>query len=140
MPWAELRPLPSQFNTSYLKPQAIDAALAFVQFPLSAEYLADAASFFVETALNKPIVANVNFEDKKENLLWVTLFDPEHGRKGEDESVNAEAVEEGLAMVARKMRPWELANAKLVESIKKKEAEAKEKRRGMWEYGDLTED
>ena len=140
LPWAELRPLPSQFNTSYLKPQAVDAALAFVQFPVSAEYLADAANFFVETALNKPIVANVNFEDKKENLLWVTLFDPEHGRKGEDDSINAEAVEEGLAMVARKMRPYELANAKLVESIKKKEAEAKEKRRGMWEYGDLTED
>ena len=140
-PWATLRPLPPQFNTNVLKPQAVDAALSFLQFPTSAEYLADAASFFAETTLNKPIVANVNFEDKKDsNTLWVTLFDPEHGTKGEENSINAEVVEEGLAMVARKLRPWEVSNNKLVASMKKKEVEAKEKRRGMWEYGDLTED
>lgn len=138
--WSTLRPLPSQFNTSYLKAQAVDGALSFLQFPTSAEYLADVASFFAETTLNKPVVANVNFEDKKENLLWLTLFDQENGTKGEDNSINAEVVEEGLAMVARKLRTWEAGNGKLVENMRKKEAEAKEKRRGIWEYGDLTDD
>ena len=140
LPWSTLRPLPSQFNTNFLKPQAVDAAFSFLQFPTSAEYLADAASFLAETTLNKSVVANVNFEDKKENTLWLTLFDPEQGTKGEDNSINAEIIEEGLAMIARKLRPWEASSNKLIESMKRKETEAKEKRRGTWEYGDLTED
>ena len=138
--WPMLRPLPAQFNTSYLKPQAVDAALSFLQFPTSAEYLADAAAYFVETTLNRPVVANVNLEDKKDNLLWLTLFDPEQGTTSEEDSINAEVVGEGLAMVVRKLRPWEAGSGKLIEGLKKRETEAKEKRRGMWEYGDLTED
>jgi staphylococcal nuclease domain-containing protein 1 len=56
------------------------------------------------------------------------------------QSINAEVVSEGLAMVPKKLRPFERAASDIVADLKKREAEAKTERRGMWEYGDLTED
>lgn len=149
LPWSELRPMTQpHFSLAKLKPQALDAALSFLQFPTAtagtgAEYLADAVRFLERATAEKQLVASVDFEDNKDGTLWVTLFDPNDDSEGggeEEASVNAEVVAEGAAMVSRKLRGWEKARGKIVEGLKLKEEEAKEQRLGMWEYGDLTED
>jgi staphylococcal nuclease domain-containing protein 1 len=45
-----------------------------------------------------------------------------------------------LAMVPRKLKAWERAAGETLAHLQKLEEEAKQARRGMWEYGDLTED
>jgi staphylococcal nuclease domain-containing protein 1 len=54
--------------------------------------------------------------------------------------VNAEVVGEGWAMVARKLRPWERADTEALKALREKEGVARDGRKGVWEYGDLTED
>ncbi|CAK4034872.1 probable transcriptional coactivator p100 [Lecanosticta acicola] len=138
-PWSALRPLDQgKFGPQRLKAQAVDAALSFLQFPTSPEYLADAVDMLSEITIEREWVANIDYTDAKENLLWVTLMNPE--AKGQDDSVNAQVATEGLAMVPKKLRPFERAAPDVVADLKKREAEAKKERRGMWEYGDLTED
>ena len=139
LPWTSLRPLNEpQFSTQKLKPQAVEAQLSFLQFPSSPEYLHDAVAFLSQATAGKELVASVDFTEK-DGTLWCTVFDPE---KGEDESksFNAEVVSEGLAMVSRKLKPWEARRTDLIKGMRAKEDEAKEERKGMWEYGDLTED
>lgn len=106
-PWSELRPMTQpQFSLAKLKPQAIDAALSFLQFSTSAEYLADAVRFLERVTSERQLVASVDFEEK-DGTLWVTLFDAE-SEEGEEGSVNAEVVAEGAAMVSRKLKGWEI--------------------------------
>lgn len=139
VPWTSLRSLNQpQFSIQKLKAQAVDAQLSFLQFPTSPEYLSDAVAYLSQATAGKELVASVDFTEK-DGTLWCTVFDPE---KGEDESksFNAEVVGEGLAMVSRKLKPWEARRTDLVKGLKAKEDEAKEGRKGMWEYGDLTED
>ena len=139
LPWTSLRPLNQpQFTTQKLKPQAFDAQLSFLQFPSSPGYLRDAVDYLSEITAGKDLVASVDFTEK-DGTLWCTLFDPE---KGEDESksFNAEVVGEGLAIVSRKLKPWEARRTDVMKGLKVKEEEAKEGHRGMWQYGDITED
>lgn len=139
LPWSSLRPLSQpQFSIQTLKPQAVDAALSYLQFPNAQEYLTDAVDFVGGTMANKELVASVDATEK-DGTLWITLFDPK-SQAAEDESLNKDIVAEGLAMVAKKLRSWELGRGKVLQSLKAKEQEAKGERRGMWEYGDLTED
>lgn len=137
--WSELRPMTQpQFSLRKLKAQAIDAALSFLQFPSSAEYLAEAVNLLERMTADKQFVASVDAEEK-DGPLWITLFDTD-AEGGEEASVNAEVVAEGMAMVGRKLNGWEKAKGTIVEGLKQREVEAKEGRLGMWEYGDLTED
>jgi staphylococcal nuclease domain-containing protein 1 len=139
-PWSALRVLNTErFGVQKLRAQAVDAALSFVQFPTSPEYLADSVAFLHEIAVDRQLVANVDFTDARDNnLLWVTLLDP--AAKNQTDSLNAEVISEGLAMVPKKLKPFERANGALLQDLKQREASAKGERRGMWEYGDLTED
>lgn len=142
IPWSRLRPLTQpQFSPqSKLKPQAVDAQLSFIQVPGNPEYLADTIHFIGSEIANRQLVANVDQVDK-DGLLWVTLFDPKDSKSGDQQnSLNAEIVSEGLAMVPRKLKAWERGASDVLEGLRKRESEAKEERRGMWEYGDLTED
>ncbi|CRG87683.1 Staphylococcal nuclease domain-containing protein 1 [Talaromyces islandicus] len=138
IPWSSLRPLSAQFSTQKLKAQAADAVLSLLQFPVSADYLADAVQVIEEQTAGRELVANVDYISP-EGTLYVTLLDPGSSQKLE-ESINAEVVREGLAMVPRKLKAWERASATTLAHYKKVEEEAKQNRRGMWEYGDLTED
>ncbi|OCK79453.1 hypothetical protein K432DRAFT_299815 [Lepidopterella palustris CBS 459.81] len=140
IPWSRLRPLSQpQFSPqSKLKAQAMDASLAFCQLPGNPEYLADAVDFIARETEGRQLVANVDAVEK-DGTLCVTLFDPNESKTGE-QSLNADVVGEGLAMVPRKLKAWERAAGVVVEGLRKKEEEAKRERRGMWEYGDLTED
>jgi staphylococcal nuclease domain-containing protein 1 len=139
-PWSALRALNTErFGLQKLRAQAVDAALSFVQFPTSPEYLADSVAFLHEIAVDRQLVANVDFTDVRDgNLMWVTLLDP--SAKNQTESLNAEVISEGLAMVPKKLKPFERANGALLQDLKEREGVAKSERRGMWEYGDLTED
>ena len=139
LPWSRLRPLNQpQFAVSKLKPQAVDAVLSFLQFPTQADYLADAVGFIDQLTSSKQLVANVDSVGP-DGTLYITLFDPKVSGSLL-ESYNADIVAEGLAMVPKKLKAWERAATDVLSALKTKEEEAKKGRRGMWEYGDLTED
>lgn len=139
LPWSELRPLSQpQFSTQKLRPQAADAVLSYLQFPTQSDYLADAVNFIWQITGSKQLVANVDYT-APEGTLHVTLLDPK-ASESLQHSLNADIVGEGLAMVPRKLKGWERAATDVLSALKAKEEEAKKERKGMWEYGDLTED
>ncbi|KAF2868215.1 hypothetical protein BDV95DRAFT_679033 [Massariosphaeria phaeospora] len=139
IPWSRLRPLSQpQFLPSKLKPQAHDAQLSFVQLPGNAEYLADAVNFIAQETADRRLVANVD-QVEKDGTFWITLFDPKDSKTG-TESVNAEVIGEGLALVPKKLRAWERGAGEMVEALRKRQEGASGEHKGMWEYGDLTED
>lgn len=133
--WSKLRPLAPQFNTSVLKPQAIDAILSFVQFPASPDYTADAITGIHRLTENKQLVAAV--DNEAEGSLYITLYDPALSSKPL-ESYNADMVAEGLVLVPKKLRAWETRSEEVVKVLRQKQEEALRERRGMFEYGDLT--
>lgn len=140
IPWSRLRPLEQgKFGVQKLKAQAVDAVLSFVQFSQSPEYLKDALYAIEELTGGRQLVANVDFIDGKDGTLYVTLFDPKKSDRA-DQSINAEVVADGLAMVPRKLKAWERSATEVLSGLKTREEEAKTERRGIWEYGDLTED
>jgi staphylococcal nuclease domain-containing protein 1 len=139
IPWSRLRPLTqTQFLPSKLKPQAVEAQLAFIQLPGNPEYLADAVNFIAQETANRQLLANVEAADK-DGSLQVVLYDPKETNPGA-ESINSEVLSEGLAMVPKKLKSWERASSDILAAMKQKQDVAKEERRGQWEYGDLTED
>lgn len=139
VPWSRLRPLTQpQFSVQKLRPQAIDAVFSFLQFPLNTDYMTDAVGFIGEQAFDRQLVANVDYVSP-EGTLYVTLLDPSVS-KNLDHSINADIVQEGLAMVPRKLKAWERAATETLTHLRNAEEEAKQARSGMWEYGDLTED
>ena len=74
--------------------------------------------------------------EEKDGMLWVTLFDPEaEGEK--EESINSEIIAEGLATVKRDLKGWETGRDDVVKRLGIKMAEAKEEKRGVWEYGEV---
>ncbi|KAI4275782.1 MAG: hypothetical protein LQ337_002943 [Flavoplaca oasis] len=142
VPWKNIRPLgpAEKFGTTKLKPQAVDAQLSFCQFPTgNKEYMDDAVAFLRENVEGKQVVGSVDFVEK-DGGLWLTVFDPNGRGKGEEVNVNEEVVSEGLAMVPRKLKGWETGRGDVLKRFREREEEAKGSRRGMWEYGDLTED
>ncbi|KAK2811435.1 hypothetical protein FQN50_002058 [Emmonsiellopsis sp. PD_5] len=139
LPWSRLRPLSQpQFSVQKLRPQASDAVLSLLQLPVSPGYLRDAVSFIKDETFDRRLVANVDYTSP-EGTMHVTIFDPAIS-KNMEQSINADVVSEGLAMVPRKLKPWELSAGETLANLRKLETEAKEQRLGMWEYGDLTED
>jgi staphylococcal nuclease domain-containing protein 1 len=139
LPWAKLRPLTQpQFSAQTLRPQAVDAVLSLTQFPTSEDYLEDAVGFVGDQTFDRQLVANVDHVDQ-DGTLHVTLLDPSVS-KNLDNSINADIISEGLAMVPRKLKAWERASVDTLSNLRALEDEAKSERRGIWEYGDLTDD
>ena len=139
LPWSELRPLNKDHSTQVLKAQAIDAGMSFLQFPTRKDYLEDAIGFMTEITANKQLVASVDTEEK-DGSWWITLFDPSKENPGEEDSVNAEVVREGLATLSKKLKPWERGRTQILEGLKRKEGEARKDKAGMFEYGDISDD
>ncbi|KAL5052019.1 hypothetical protein BDW71DRAFT_193502 [Aspergillus fruticulosus] len=128
LPWSALRPLSAQFSTQKLRPQAVDAVLSFIQFPVNLpHYLEEAVSYIEEQTYNRELVANVDYV-APEGTLHVTLLDPE-GSKTLDQSINADIVHEGLATVPRKLKAWERAAGETLSNLRALEDEARESRR-----------
>ncbi|EJT70379.1 nuclease domain-containing protein 1 [Gaeumannomyces tritici R3-111a-1] len=146
-PWAKLRALDQpQFSVQKLKAQAADAMLSFVELPVnSPDYALDAVDFIARATEGKRLVGSFDFVDSKENVSYITIFDPEAGKgklPGVADSVNRDVVLNGHAMVPRKLRGWERSKVfeSTLKSLREAETQAKQDRLGMWEYGDLTED
>ena len=140
--WDKLRPLTQpEFSTTRVKPQAIDAVLSLVQLPGNQDYVRDFVDFVTDAtqAGTKQLIANVDFQDAATGSLSVTLLESvDAANKGE--SLNKEVLREGLGMVPKKLKAWERGLTRDLEGLKAAQKEAMEARRGMWEYGDLTED
>ncbi|MCJ1321084.1 hypothetical protein MMC15_006428 [Xylographa vitiligo] len=142
LPWAELRALAPQFDARTLKPQAQEAALAYVQWPTAKEYVADACAYLNERVNGREMVASVEFTDAKDGgVMHVVLF-PKDLDRAVTESVNADVVGEGLAVVKRVLRGWErqAEGTEVLTGLREKEARAKEERVGGWEYGEFGDD
>ena len=139
LPWSELRPLNKDHSTQVLKAQATDAGMSFLQFPTRKDYLEDAIGFMTDITANKQLVASVDAEEKDGSWL-ITLFDPNKENPGEEDSVNAEVVREGLATLSKKLKTWERGRTQILEGLKKKESEARKDKAGMFEYGDISDD
>ncbi|KAK4102188.1 hypothetical protein N658DRAFT_553966 [Parathielavia hyrcaniae] len=146
-PWSKLRPLnQAQFTVQRLKPQAVDTQLSFVQLPAAPDYLGDAIGYLYEQTEGRRLVGCFDYVDGKEGVAYVTLYDPKAegaaAAPGVTESVNRKIVLDGHALVARKLKAWERSKVfePVLKSLREAEAEAKEARRGIWEYGDITED
>lgn len=138
-PWSTLRPLDqAKFGLQRLKGQALDAALSCVQFNNSPEYLKESVYWLEDYTYGRDLVANIDFNDTKENVMYVTLMGTQS--KNPLDTINADIVSAGLAMVSRKLRPFERASPDHLADMKKREAVAKDEKLGIWEYGDLTED
>lgn len=138
-PWSKLRPLSQpQFSPQKLRPQAVDAILSLLQLPNNKEYLDDAIDYINHVTADKELVANVDFT-APEGTLHVTLYDHKTSQNLTD-SLNAQIVEDGHAMVPTKLKGWERGFSDVLKALREKEADAKLKRLGMWEYGDLSED
>ncbi|KFH42056.1 hypothetical protein ACRE_072360 [Hapsidospora chrysogenum ATCC 11550] len=145
IPWSKLRPMDQpQFSIQKLKPQAIDASLSFVQLPTGPDYFNDAIGFIAELTEGKRLVGSFDFVDSKENISYITLYDPKTNNElpGLNESLNKEVVAHGYGMVPKKLKAWERSKAfeSYLKHLTDVESQAKQDRLGMWEYGDITED
>ncbi|KAK4145714.1 uncharacterized protein C8A04DRAFT_35529 [Dichotomopilus funicola] len=141
-PWSKLRPLSqAQFTVQKLKPQAIDTQLSFAQLPASPDYLRDAINYLYDLTEGKRLVACFDFIDNKEGLSYVTLYEQRPQGAGA-ESINRKIVLDGHALVARKLKAWERSKVfePVFKNLREAEGQAKDGRRGIWEYGDITED
>lgn len=136
VPWDRLRPLTlDKFGPHVLSPQAVDTVLDGLRWPARGEYLADAVRFLEDRLAGREVVLRVHGKTTAEgsgssgsaNGLRVTVFEGEV-------DINEEVVGEGLAMVAT------AGGTAGTKGLKEKEEEARRERRGVWEYGDLTED
>ncbi|KAI0476527.1 tudor domain-containing protein [Xylariaceae sp. FL0804] len=143
-PWSNLRPLDQpQFNTQKLKAQAVDAVLSFIQLPTATDYFHDAIDFIAEATDGRSLVASFDFVDSKEGLSYITLFDEKAGGSNTfADSINKDVVANGYAMVPKKLKAWERGRGseEVLKKLREVEAEAKAERKGMWQYGDITED
>ncbi|KAH8160605.1 hypothetical protein CIB48_g7645 [Xylaria polymorpha] len=143
--WSSLRPLDQpQFTVQKLRGQAIDAALSFIQLPTATDYFRDATDFIAEATDGRTLVASFDFVDTKESLSYITLFDANSSGSSATftDSINKDVVANGYAMVPKKLKAWERGRAseEVLKKLQEVEAEAKAGRRGMWQYGDITED
>ena len=140
--WTRLRPLAQpEFSTSRVRAQAIDAVLSLVQLPGNQDYVGDFVEWVTQAsrAGARQLIASVDWQDPTTGAWAVTLLESVDAA-GKGESLNREVVREGLGMVPKKLKTWEKGMVKELDGLRTAQKEAMEERRGMWEYGDLTED
>lgn len=137
IPWKELRPLGPQFSAQKLKAQAEDSVLSLIQLPVGTQYTDEALDFIHELTSGKELVANFDLTDR-EGVHHITLF--MEGANVMDETVNVQLAGEGLATVPKKLKQWEESYTELLEELRLAQDYARENRKGIFEYGDLTED
>jgi staphylococcal nuclease domain-containing protein 1 len=117
--WSKLRALSqAEFSTTKLKAQAQNAVLSLLQLPTNKQYLDDAVDCMTQLTAGKNLVANVDFTDR-DGTLYVTLYDGKADPTKGD-SINAEIVAEGLAMVPRKLKAWERSFGDVLKVLKQK--------------------
>lgn len=133
LPSSRVRALPENFKQ--LKAQAHEATLSFVQSPeRDADYGIEAVERFRELTANKQLVANV--DAREGNVMCLTLYDFAKSTSAEA-SINLDMIQDGQAFVTPKVR-YARGNEAIVKALQNAQEEAIKRRRGMFEYGDIT--
>ncbi|KAL6493779.1 Translin-1 [Orobanche gracilis] len=145
IPYSELRPLDPSVSTAPGLAQL--CGLAFVKVPgLADDYGQEAAIRMSELLLSSPKEFRAVIEDKDTSagkvkgqgtgtVFLLTLIDTET-----EMSINAIMLQEGLARLEKRHR-FEPKDRQLAfDELEKYQTEAREKRLGMWEYGDIASD
>ncbi|XP_015069758.1 ribonuclease TUDOR 1 [Solanum pennellii] len=143
--YSQLRPLEASVSSSTGLAQL--CSLAHVKVPgLEDDYGQEAAYRLSELLLSGPKEFRAVIEEKDASggkvkgqgtgtVFLVTLVDPES-----DISINATLLKEGLARMEKRKR-WEPKDKQeALDELEKHQTEAREKRRAMWEYGDVESD
>lgn len=143
--FSQLRPLDSTVSSSPGLAQL--CSLAYVKVPsLEEDYGQEAAFSLSGHTLSGPkefkaVVVERDASGGKVKgqgtgtILMVTLVDEEA-----NESINSRMLKEGLARLEKRRR-WEPVDRKqVIDELEKDQEEARTKRLGMWEYGDIMSD
>uniref|UniRef100_A0A3Q7FU74 Ribonuclease n=1 Tax=Solanum lycopersicum TaxID=4081 RepID=A0A3Q7FU74_SOLLC len=143
--YSQLRPLEASVSSSPGLAQL--CSLAHVKVPgLEDDYGQEAAYRLSELLLSGPKEFKAVIEEKDTSggkvkgqgtgtIFLVTLVDPES-----DVSVNATLLKEGLARMEKRKRWVPKDKQEALDELEKHQTEAREKRRAMWEYGDVESD
>lgn len=133
LPSSRVRALPENFKQ--LKAQAFEATLSFVQSPeRDSDYGIDAIERFRDLTGNKQLVANV--DAREGGVMCLTLYDFAKSTSAEA-SINLDMVQDGQAFVTPKVR-YARGNETIIKALEAAQEEAIKRRRGMFEYGDIT--
>lgn len=133
LPNSRVRALPENFKQ--LKAQAHEATLSFVQSPESKDdYGYEAMERFRDLTGNKQLVANV--DAREGGVLCLTLYDFRKSTSAEA-SINLDMVTDGQAFVTPKVK-YARGNETIIKALEAAQQEAISRRRGMFEYGDIT--
>ncbi|KAL3512036.1 hypothetical protein ACH5RR_024753 [Cinchona calisaya] len=143
--YSQLRPLDPSVSAAPGLAQL--CSLAYMKVPsLEEDYGQEAAVRLSEHLLSAPKEFRAVIEDRDLSagkvkgqgtgtILMVTLLDTEN-----DTSINATMLQEGLARLEKRRR-WEPKDKQqALDELEKYQTEARDKRRGMWEYGDIQSD
>ncbi|XP_019167393.1 PREDICTED: ribonuclease TUDOR 1-like [Ipomoea nil] len=140
VPYSKLRPIDGSVSSAPGVAQL--CSLAYVKVPgLEDDYGQEAAFHMSELLLSSPKEYRAVVEEKDTSggkvkgqgtgtVFMVTLADPET-----NVSINSIMLKEGLARQEKRWIPKHI-----LEELEKSQTEAREKRRGMWEYGDVESD
>jgi len=135
----DIRPLEQKFRS--LPGQAHEARMSFVKLAApDSDYFTEAVERFKHLYGNQKLVANI---DHKEGvLLHLRLFDPATPDAASDPTacINVEFVAEGLALIDKKGCKYLNAYPGVQKKLQEAVTEAKRKRYGMFEHGDVEED
>ncbi|KAJ1027054.1 hypothetical protein NDA18_003071 [Ustilago nuda] len=144
--FSNLRPLDStRFGRTRLAPQAKDARLSFVKLydGKQAEYVEEALDRFRQIAAEgRKMIANIDYVEPGTGVVHVTLYDPESpsvGKSPEEGCINYELTREGYALLDKGVRYWK-SYPVLTKALERGLEEASHRHRGIFEYGDPTED
>ncbi|XP_076911502.1 ribonuclease TUDOR 2-like [Bidens hawaiensis] len=143
--YSQLRPLDPSVSSAPGLAQLCQ--LAYLKVPsLEEDYGQEAAMHLSENTLSEPKVFKAVIGDRDNsggkvkgqgtgNILLVTLIDAEA-----DTSINAIMLKGGVARLEKRRR-WEPKDKQqMLDELEKYQAEARTKRYGMWEYGDVESD
>ncbi|CAA0811227.1 TUDOR-SN protein 1 [Striga hermonthica] len=145
VPYSQLRPLDSSVSAASGLAQL--CSLAFVKVPgLADDYGQEAAIRLSELLLSAPKEFRAVIEDKDTSggkvkgqgtgtVFMLTLIDTEA-----EMSINAIMLQEGLARLEKRRRWESKERQQTFDELDKYQTEAREKRLGMWEYGDIASD
>ncbi|KAG6383090.1 hypothetical protein SASPL_157160 [Salvia splendens] len=145
VPYSQLRPLDASVSAAPGLAQL--CSLAFIKVPsLAEDYGQEAAIRLSEHLLSTPKEFRAIIEEKDTSggkvkgqgtgtVFLVTLVDSES-----ETSINGVMLQEGLGRLEKRRR-WEPKDKQqAMDELEKFQTEAREKRLGMWEYGDIASD
>jgi staphylococcal nuclease domain-containing protein 1 len=139
-----LRPLDMSLSLDRIPAIAREAVLALTTTrPLETDQGVDAARLLQSLAWGKDLTARVLGPDESGKLCMVLSL------PGQDESINAQLITEGMARVAKKdvvdalsarMADGGKSVSELLTTLNQAQTAARNARAGMWRYGDVGDD